>query len=105
MMNSPVTSTAARDARNSTVVSLGFTSAGMVCTLFSLFANVRSVPEKQCLVREGRSSVYQPQGSVPARVLEDVGQRVCKAVSFARRSIRVKRLHRPVNQQRSSYDI
>src|SRR5271166_3659877 len=38
MMNSPVTSTAARDARNSTVVSFGFSSATTLSSTFSFLA-------------------------------------------------------------------
>src|SRR5580698_584371 len=102
MMNSPVTSTAASDDRNSTAVSFGFSSATFSSsTMVSLFATIfpsyrapaakrryilgrarfqlcRSSPRKLwALAPEAHEpSVYQPQRAVPPRQLEDVRDRV-----------------------------
>src|SRR5579864_1138472 len=108
MMNKPVTSTAASEARNSTVVSFGFSSFGVsesgfslppfTSTLLSLFATI-TFPYFL------KISVYQPQRAIPARDLEEVRHGIRHMLQPAGRRIRVNGLHRPVNQQRPPDDI
>src|SRR5205814_8063240 len=97
MMKSPVTITPARDARNSTVVSFGFSS---FCFSFSFFANILSpVP----------NSLHQPQCPVPTRNLHNMFHRIQEPVKFItgsrRADLRVSGPQRPINHQRTSHDV
>src|ERR1700692_888507 len=74
MMNSPVTNTAASDERNSTVDSLGFSSARLSSTTTSFFGDFFSVIIDVCSGTEFCAgqihapveySVYQSQRAVP----------------------------------------
>src|SRR5580704_2630891 len=100
IMNRPVTSTAARDARNSTVVSRGFSTC-----VFSFLAT-RFIPLK------GRSPplVDYSKCTVPARELKQMADRVGEVMKFITRGSRNRHVfvctpHRPVNQQRPPDDV
>src|SRR6202049_776714 len=107
MMNSPVTNTAASDERNSTVDSLGFSSATLSSNAISFFADFFSVIIDVCsgtnfaparFMRRWKYSVYQSQRAVPAReVIEPALNR--------RRRIFVPVPYRPVNDQRFADNI
>src|ERR1700693_2882650 len=120
MINNPVTSTAASEARNSTVVSLGFSSTSL--TSFSLFLSLLSFlatvfnPSRFQITKllnypiTKFSSLHQPQRAVPARDLKDMRDRIGKVIEFIthgrrRRDIPLSPLHRPVNQQRPPNNI
>src|SRR5947209_3543720 len=112
MMNKPVTNTAARDARNSTVVSFGFSSTAFLSTTSLFFATiVFSILSNACKnlcssVPTSRPQlVYQPQRAAPARVLKQMCQRICESVSLAAARVFIGTLHRPVDQQRASDDV
>src|SRR6185437_10461373 len=102
MIKSPVTSTPASDARNSTVVSRGF-SCFCVSLSLSFFANSSSS------VRHASNLLHQPQGTVPARDLRNVSHCIQEPVKFITGGcvahLRVRCPHRPVNQQRPSHNI
>src|SRR5271166_3829409 len=117
MMNRPVTSTAASEERNSTVVSFGFSFSTLFSGLSSFFATLNvpvpngifsaqiSRPET---ARRWEYSVYQPESAVPARDLKDVSDGVRHVIQPARdrsRGVPVPVLHRPVNDQRSSNNV
>src|ERR1700722_15604703 len=97
MMNSPVTSTAASEDRNSTVVSFGFSSVTLL-SLFSVFANliVRSDeflpgPERLLLYLRfpydfpttSQLSVYQPESAIPAGNLKQVRNAISEMKELA----------------------
>src|ERR1700687_3111249 len=99
MMNRPVTSTAANEARNSTVVSRGFSSLTLS---FSFLANLYPVPLNYCVL-----TVHHSKRAVPARHLKQMGRGVGEVDEFitrrrCHRHILVRVPHRPVNQQRPS---
>src|SRR6202521_2243708 len=110
MINRPVTSTAASDARNSTVVSPGFSSAGFLLSTisFSLFGKFGIHVEE--LFISAPSSAHQPESTFPARYLEQMSYRVgkvIKSITHGWRSgkIVVQIARRPVNQKRTPNDI
>src|ERR1700676_2313132 len=110
MINRPVTSTAASDARNSTVVSRGFSSAGFLLSTisFSLFGKFGIHVEE--LFISAPSSAHQPESTFPARYLEQMSYRVgkvIKSITHGWRSgqIIVQIARRPVNQKRAPNDI
>src|SRR5579863_4049069 len=122
MMNNPVTSTAASDAKNSTVVSRGFSSAPLFASLSrsrSFFATMihpsRLRPQKldQRLVFKGygfrRFSPHQPQRPAPSRDLKNMSDRICEVIKLTTDRRRCRHLafalHRPVNQQRPPNNI
>src|ERR1700677_668106 len=77
MMNRPVTSTLAREARNSTVVSRGFSLASTT-TSRSFFGTLATSFKGFFL---GASlSAHQPEGAFPARYLEHMSHRVGKVI-------------------------
>src|SRR5437868_5534170 len=116
MMNKPVTSTPAREARNSTVVSRGFSSTSFSLSRTSSFSffgtfgtHFRGFCSPRTLIR-APVSAHQPEGSFPARYLQQMSYRVgevIKSITHARRSgeIVVQTARRPVNQKRTSNDI
>src|SRR5215472_12709605 len=95
IMNNPVTSTPASDARNSTVVSRGFS---LCC--FSFCAKLPSSFE---------NLVHQPQRAIPARDLENVAHGIQEPVKFITGGwgpgIGVGSLHRPINKERPAHDV
>src|SRR5208282_3364414 len=107
MMNNPVTSTAASEERNSTVVSRGFSSTSTsFFALLSFFATVIYPSRLGCrtarLILAAESLIHQPQGPVPARDLKNVRHRIGKMRQFSCHRVRpcslaVSLLHRPVN--------
>src|SRR5664279_98421 len=115
MMNRPVTSTPASEARNSTVVSCGFSSTGFplpMTSSFSFFGTFAirfrgflfSAPSSE------HPSAHQPESSFPARYLEQMSYRVgkvYKSITHGRRSwkIIIQIARRPINQKRASNDI
>src|SRR5580692_457703 len=115
MMNSPVTSTAASEERNSTVVSRGLSSTSTsFFALPSFFATVIHPSRLDCRtarpILAGESLIHQPQCPVPARDLKNVGYRISKMRQAAGyrvrpRSFAVSLLHRPVNQKRTADNI
>src|SRR5437667_11947428 len=84
MMNSPVTKTPASDARNSTVVSRGFSS---FLSLFgtSFFGTV-VLFERVC------DLLYEAERAVPAGDLHQMTHRIQKTIKFITWSGRVNRL-------------
>src|SRR5262249_22267302 len=99
MMNRPVTSTAASEARNSTVVSRGFSG----CAVLSFLANFR-FPRMFCQL------TYQPECPIPASHLQEMRNRVSEMVEFItqrrrRRQITVGRTNGPVNEQRPADNV
>src|SRR6266851_3786595 len=107
IMNSPVTSTSASEARNSTVVSRGFSST-MTSSFFFFFATFRI--RFRGFFLSSSSLANQPESTLPARYLEHVSYRVgkvIKSITHAWRSgkIVVQIARRPVNQKRASNDI
>src|SRR5713101_2874901 len=107
IMNSPVTSTSASEARNSTVVSRGFSST-MTSSFFFFFP---TFPIRlRGFFLTSFSLANQPEITLPARYLEHVSYRVgkvIKSITHAWRSgkIVVQIARRPVNQKRASNDI
>src|SRR5579871_6178351 len=121
MMKSPVTRTAASEARNSTVVSLCFSSGALLASS-SFFGNVVFVPisnfwksglrgrthSQNKRIQLSATSVYQPERSVPARDLEDVRHGVGEVMKpTLKRILRIAIpiAHGPVNDQRASDDV
>src|SRR5581483_7708674 len=102
MMKRPVTSTAASDARNSTVVSFGFSSAAFFSAMSSFLATFAL---STVLNPRATYSVYQPQRPVPAGVLKQMGEGIGEPVSPSAWRFIVQRLHRPVDQQRPADDV
>src|SRR5439155_12834952 len=93
-MNRPVTNTPASEARNSTVVSRGFSSC---C---SLFANGSSSFGDSGLLNK-------PKRSVPARDLHQVAHGIDEPGKFITWD-RIRSFlpaHGPVNHQRPAYDV
>src|SRR5271167_4933932 len=100
MMNRPVTSTAAREARNSTVVSRGFSA----CVFFFMAT-------KFCPVN-GRCTplVDYSKCPIPARYLKQMADRVGEVIKFITRRGRNRQIilhapHRPIDQQRTSDNV
>src|ERR1035438_2596023 len=75
MMNKPVTRTPAREARNSTVVSLGFSSS---TTIFS-FLDTFGIRFRRISSRTS-SLAHQPESPFPASYLEQMRDRVGKVI-------------------------
>src|SRR5579862_2440 len=97
MMNRPVTSTAASDARNSTVVSRGFSGLGFILLATGY-------------VRILVLLVDEPKGSIPPRDLKQMGHRVCEMKKFITGAGSARRLlsrvfERPVNHPRGADDV
>src|SRR5579864_4962498 len=97
IMKRPVTSTPASEARNSTVVSRGFSS----CSLSFLATRL--------LVQRFRNSPDQPQRAVPACDLHDMTQCIKEPVKFITGSYwpgrRIGATHRPVDHQRPAHNV
>src|SRR5580692_6907236 len=100
MMNRPVTSTAAKEARNSTVVSRGFSAC-----VFSVLAT------RFCPVN-GRCPplVDYSKCSVPPRHLEQMTECIREVIEFITRRRRNGQVifhtpHRPINQQRPPHNV
>src|ERR1700674_3654171 len=115
MINRPVTSTAASDARNSTVVSRGFSSTGFLLSTisFSFFGKFgirfRRFLRQRTFIG-APASAHQPESTFPARYLEQMSYRVgkvIKSITHGWRSgkIVVQIARRPVNQKRTPNDI
>src|ERR1700683_161161 len=123
MMNRPVTSTPASEARNSTVVSWGFSST--VCsssflltkTAFSFFGTV-AIRFRGFHFASGRAKhpnshtflTHQPKSTFPARDLEHVSHRVSemkKSITHGWRSGKIVAhiTRRPINQKWASNDV
>src|ERR1700685_295362 len=101
MMKSPVTSTAASEARNSTVVSLGFSSTSAFALSFALPSFLATIhpsnlvdqvlkrielqPQITKLLNYPITkfvSSDQPQRTVPARDLKDMRNRISKMIQL-----------------------
>src|SRR5438093_1482703 len=96
MMKSPVTSTPASDARNSTVVSRGFSSCTSSCSFF-----FNRFPFGRLL--------DQQQSAVPSSDLQDVTHRVQEPLKFITGSELARRLlglpHGPVNKKGAAHNV
>src|SRR5580692_8839947 len=104
IMNRPVTSTAARDARNSTVVSRGF-SACMSSLLTARLAT-RFFPVSWA----NPPLVHYSKCPIPASELKQMADRVGEVIKFITRRggdwhVILCTPHRPVNQQRTTDNI
>src|SRR3954471_6204285 len=97
MMNNPVTNTPAREARNSTVVSRGFSSCFFSSFFLSVFGNLFSFCSKL------QDLTHHAESPVPAGDLEQMGNRVRETKKFISGSGTVcpilrRTPHRPVDQ-------
>src|SRR5579859_2260271 len=97
IMKRPVTRTPASEARNSTVVSRGFSSSSLSLSFF-----FTRLPRR-------RNLLHKSESPVPAGDLQDVTQRIQEPVKFITgsklRTERIRIANRPVDQQRSPDDI
>src|SRR5690242_18704900 len=97
IMKRPVTSTPASEARNSTVVSRGFSSSTLSLSFF-----FTRLPRR-------RDLLYKSESPVPAGDLQDMAQRIQEPVKFITGSElhtgRIRIVNRPVDQQRPTNNI
>src|SRR5882724_6177718 len=105
MMNRPVTSTPASEARNSTVVSLGFSFTTSSVSFFATFA----IRFKDLLLIVS-SSTHQPERASPSRSLVHMGDRIRKMKKsithgWGSGKIVARIGRRPVDQERPADDI
>src|SRR5581483_916730 len=97
IMNSPVTSTEASDARNSTVLSRGFSCRSFFATVSFSFVSVRKL-------------IHQPERPVPSRNMEDVSEGINEVAELLSRGaytslVVVSAANGPIYNQRSSNDV
>src|SRR5689334_14420476 len=99
IMKSPVTSTAASDARNSPVVSFGLSS-----DFFSFFVAATELDPGKF------PSLHGAESAVPPGDLKNVRDSISKVKKFithgwSTRQIVLQVSYRPINKERASYDV